>query len=274
MPKDHFSVPEELHAIHAVTPQAPSGHICTGPIWVEGARPNDVLQVDILDIELNSDWGFGLIRPLEGALPHDFKQPVLVHYAIDQHSREARLPWGQSIPLSPFFGLIGVAPPAEWGTISTIPPRHNGGNLDNKELVAGSTLFLPVFVDGALFSVGDGHGVQGDGEVCVTAIETHLKGTFRLTVHKNMSLTWPFAETKTHLISMAFDPSLDNCVTYALRALLDLVCQRTKLSREEAYLLCSLVADVRVTQVVNGNKGVHIMFPFAHLPGPRGGSCD
>ena len=114
-------------------------------------------------------------------------------------------------------------------------------------------------VDDALFSVGDGHGVQGDGEVCVTAIETGLIGTFELHLRDDMSLVWPMAETPTHLMTMAFDPDLDDCVVIALRDMISLICRRTNLSREQAYTLCSLAADLRVTQVVNGNKGIHVM---------------
>ncbi|MET0743199.1 MAG: acetamidase/formamidase family protein, partial [Microvirga sp.] len=164
-----------------------------------------------------------------------------------------------------FFGVMGVAPPAGWGILSTLPPRRNGGNLDNKELVAGTTLYLPVFVDGALFSVGDGHGAQGDGEVCVTAIETGLVGTFELHLRKDMSLVWPMAETPTHVMTMAFDPDLDDCVVIALRTMLDLVTTRTGLSKAEAYTLCSLAADLRITQVVNGSKGVHVMLEKRYL---------
>ena len=149
--------------------------------------------------------------------------------------------------------------------ISTAPPRRNGGNLDNKELVAGTTLYLPIFVEDALFSVGDGHGVQGDGEVCITAVETGLTGTFRLTVRDDMRLEWPMAETPTHLMTMAFDPDLDDAVVIALRDMIKLICGRTGLSREDAYTLCSLAADLRVTQVVNGSKGIHVMLEKTHL---------
>ena len=142
-----------------------------------------------------------------------------------------RLPWGLELPLRPFFGVMAVAPPAAWGSVSTLPPRRNGGNLDNKELVAGTTLYLPIHVDGALFSVGDGHGVQGDGEVCVTAIETGLIGTFELIVREDMHLEWPRAETPTHVMTMAFDPDLDDCVVIALRQMVDLVAKEAGIKR-------------------------------------------
>jgi acetamidase/formamidase len=162
---------------------------------------------------------------------------------------------------------MAVAPPAPWGSVSTLPPRRNGGNLDNKELVAGTTLYLPIHVDGALFSVGDGHGVQGDGEVCVTAIETGLIGTFEIHLRDDMALIWPTAETPTHVMTMAFDPDLDDCVVIALRDMIDLIVARTGLAKAEAYALCSLAADVRITQVVNGNKGVHVMLDKRYLVG-------
>jgi acetamidase/formamidase len=176
-----------------------------------------------------------------------------------------RLPWGSEVPLRPFFGVMGVAPPAAWGRISSIQPRQNGGNLDNKELVAGTTLYLPVFVDDALFSVGDGHAAQGDGEVCVNGLETGLIGRFRLTVREDLHLAWPMAETPTHVMTMAFDPDLDDCVVIALRQMLDLIEERAGLERQQAYMLCSLAADVRVTQVVNDNKGVHILLDKGYL---------
>jgi acetamidase/formamidase len=163
------------------------------------------------------------------------------------------------------LGVLGVAPPPAWGAVSTAPPRQNGGNLDNKELVAGTTLYLPIHVDGALFSVGDGHGAQGDGEVCITAIETGLIGTFELVVRDDMRLDWPMGETDTHMITMAFDPDLDQCVVIALRDMIKLIAARTGISREDAYSLCSLAADLRVTQVVNGNKGVHVMLEKRYL---------
>ncbi|MDA9314653.1 acetamidase/formamidase family protein, partial [Alphaproteobacteria bacterium] len=147
------------------------------------------------------------------------------------------------------------------GMISSIQPRAHGGNMDNKELIPGTTLYLPIFVDGANFSAGDGHGCQGDGEVCVTAIETALEGTFRLTIRDDMQIALPYAETKSHFITMAFDEDLDDAAKEALRQMILLITQRTNLSRAQAYSLCSLAADLRVTQIVNGNKGIHAIIP-------------
>ncbi len=270
MPSPPLAIPPALAAIHrALKPKLP-GHICTGPVAVRGARPGQVLEVRIKAIDLHYDWGFTYSAPQKGALPDDFDSMHLMHIALDRAAMTGRLPWGQSVPLRPFFGVMGVAPPVGWGALSTLPPRRNGGNLDNKELVAGSTLYLPVHVEGALFSVGDGHGAQGDGEVCVTAIETGLIGTFELHLRDDMSLTWPQAETPTHVMTMAFDPSLDACATIALRSLVDLVAARTGLTHQESYALCSLVADLRITQVVNGNKGVHAMIEKTYLTRQRG----
>jgi acetamidase/formamidase len=232
---------------------------------VRGAKAGQVLEVRIKDIELHYDWGYNFSGPLRGALPDDFPETHLIHIPLDRERMVGRLPWGLELPLRPFFGVMAVAPPPAWGSVSTLPPRRNGGNLDNKELVAGTTLYLPIHVDGALFSVGDGHGVQGDGEVCITAIETGLVGTFELHLRDDMRLTWPFAETPTHVITMAFDPDLDDCVTIALREMLDLIVALAGLSRQEAYTLCSLAADLRVTQVVNGAKGIHVMLEKRYL---------
>jgi acetamidase/formamidase len=265
--KSKFHIPPELAEIHAKCERLLQGHILTGPIAIEGAEPGDVLEVDILDVQLRQDWGWNLIRPLAGTLPDDFHETRILNIPLDSERTVGRMPWGLDLPLKPFFGVMGVAPPPAWGRITSLIPRAMGGNLDNKELTPGAKLYLPVFVPGALFSCGDGHGVQGDGEVCVTAIETGLVGTFELAVRDDMALAWPRAETPTHVMTMAFDPDLDTCVTIALRDMLELIAARTRLSKQEAYALCSLAADLRVTQVVNGSKGVHVMLEKRYLQG-------
>jgi acetamidase/formamidase len=265
MPAAPLTVPPALAAIHKSVQQKMPGHICTGPVAVKGAKAGQVLEVRINDIQLHYEWGYNMIRPLAGALPDDFTENTLIHIPLDKQKNTGRLPWGLDLPLAPFFGVMAVAPPPQWGMISTLPPRRNGGNLDNKELVKGTTLYLPIMVDDALFSVGDGHGVQGDGEVCVTAIETGLIGTFELHVRDDMRLDWPMGETPTHLMTMAFDPDLDDCVVIALRQMIDLIVKRAGITREQAYTLCSLAADLRVTQVVNGNKGIHVMLDKKYL---------
>jgi acetamidase/formamidase len=267
MPAPPLAVPPALAAIHAShTPKLP-GHICTGPVAVRGSKAGQVLEVRIRAVDLHYDWGYNYSAPQKGALPDDFEDMHLIHIPMDRERMVGRLPWGLELPLAPFFGVMAVAPPPAWGSVSTLPPRRNGGNLDNKELTAGATLYLPIHVDGALFSVGDGHGVQGDGEVCVTAIETGLVGTFELHARDDLRLVWPMAETPTHVMTMAFDSDLDACVTIALRSMLDLVVGRTGLKRAEAYALASLAADLRITQVVNGSKGVHVMLDKRCLQG-------
>ena len=265
MPPPPLVVPAALSAIQATRQPKLPGHICTGPVAIKGAKAGQVLEVRIKDITLAYDWGYNFSGPLTGALPDDFPERHLMHITLDRQKLTGRLPWGGELPLRPFFGVMAVAPPAAWGSVSTLPPRRNGGNLDNKELVAGTTLYLPIHADEALFSVGDGHGAQGDGEVCVTAIETGLIGTFELTVRPDLRLDWPRAETPTHVMTMAFDPDLDACVVIALRQMLDLVASQTGLTAQQAYALCSLAADVRITQVVNGAKGVHVMLDKRHL---------
>ena len=193
--RNKFHIPPELFEVHAKNERMVPGHILTGPIAVKGAEPGDVLEVDILDVKLRQDWGYNVIRPLAGTLPDDFHETRLLHIPLDKERMVGRLPWGLDLPLAPFFGVMGVAPPPAWGRITSLIPRAMGGNLDNRELGVGAKLYLPVFVPGALFSCGDGHGVQGDGEVCVTAIETALQGRFRLTLRKDIRLDYPRAET-------------------------------------------------------------------------------
>ena len=171
--------------------------------------PGDVLQIEILAVDLAADWGWVGTRPLFGTLPDDFDERHIIHPRIDRARGVCHLPWGKELPLAPFFGVIAVAPPAHWGRCSSIQPRRFGGNMDNKELRPGATLYLPVLTEGALFYAGDGHGVQGDGEVCLTALETALSGTFRLTVRKDLDYAHPFAETATHLIGIGLNEDLD-----------------------------------------------------------------
>ena len=269
LPGAGYHVPPELAAIHERAPRRLPGHILTGPIAVTGAEPGDILEVRILDIQLRQDWGYTFNRPAIGTLPGEFDEAEHIIVPLDKERHIGRLPWGLDLALNPFFGVMGVSPPAGWGPISTIQPRVHGGNLDNKELVPGATLYLPVHVPGALFSVGDGHGVQGDGEVCVTAIETALEGTFECHVRKDLNWTYPCAETPEHLISMGMDSSLDTAAKDAVRRMIDWVTERTDLSRMQAYMLLSLAGDVRVTQLVNGEKGSHVMLAKSLLAPSR-----
>ena len=265
LPPAGFHVPPELLDIHARSVRLMPGHILTGPVYVEGAEPGDTLEVRIVDVTLRQDWGYNVIRPLAGTLPAEFDAARMLNIPLDAERMVARMPWGLDLPLRPFFGILGVAPPAHWGRITSIVPRAHGGNLDNTELRPGASLFLPVHVPGALFSCGDGHGTQGDGEVCTTAIETALQGTFDLIVHKGTGLAYPRAETPTHWITMGMDPDLDQCLAIALRDMIVLLGEKGGLSREDAYTLCSLAVDFRVTQTVNTHRGVHAMVAKALL---------
>jgi acetamidase/formamidase len=273
LPPAGFTVPPELLRIHSESPRKAPGHILTGPIAVRGAMPGDVLEVRILEMRPYADWGYTVVHPLAGALPDDFDHDELIWPAIDVERRTARLPWGTELALKPFFGVIGVAPPPGWGVISSIQPRAHGGNLDNKELQPGATLYLPVHAEGGLLSLGDGHGVQGDGEVCCTAIETALEGTIEVVLRRDLKLDFPRAETPTHLVSMGTDPDLDDAASQALRRMLAWLTDITTLTRHQAFMLMSLAADVRVTQLVNGHKGIHVMLPKALAvparPGPH-----
>jgi acetamidase/formamidase len=238
------------------------GHALTGPIAIDGARAGQTLVIDVLDVA-PAAWGWTSFSPGRGLLADDFRHTYLRIWDLE-NCRSARGLDGVQVPLAPFCGVMGVAL-AEHGAHSTMPPRRVGGNMDVRQLTAGSTLYLPIEVDNALFSVGDAHAAQGDGEVCITATETGLIGTFELHVRGDMSLEWPLAETATHMITMAFDPDLDDCVVIALRQMIDLIVKRAGITREQAYTLCSLAADLRVTQVVNGNKGIHVMLDKKYL---------
>jgi len=266
LPTDHsIVVPEQLE-IHARCERGPGPHFLTGPIWVNDAEPGDTLEVRILDIQLRDEWGWNLIEPLLGTLPEDFPNRRHLVLPIDRTARSATLPWGIDIPLEPFFGNFGVAPPPNYGRITSTIPREHGGNLDNKNLVSGTTTYFPVWNDGALFSAGDGHAVQGHGEVCLTAIETGMTGTFELIVRKDLKLTFPRAESPTHLISMGLNEDLDDAAKQALREMINWITELTNLSCEDAYTLCSLAGDLHVTQLVDVNKGVHCVLPKALLP--------
>jgi acetamidase/formamidase len=240
-------------------------HILTGPVWVEGAEPGDTLEVRIEAIELRQDWGYNAVRPTKGSLPEDFRTTQILNIPIDMARKEARLPWGLTVPLRPFFGIMAVAPAAEYGMLSTVEPREFGGNMDNKEFIPGTSLFLPVQVPGALFSAGDGHAVQGDGEVCLTALETALRGTVQLIVHKQKGLKFPRAITPTHYITMGMDPDLDDAAKHALREMITWLGELKGWKAIDAYVSCSLACDLHVTQLVDGNKGIHAMFPRALL---------
>jgi acetamidase/formamidase len=265
LPADLSRVPAEYLLALETLPPGPGAHLLTGPVWVRGAEIGDTLQIDILSATPSMDWGFVAILPLLGTLPEEFTDYQTIHPTIDRQRGVMTWPWGKELALDPFFGIMAVAPPKAWGRCSSNIPRAFGGNMDNKELKPGTTLYLPVFTEGALFSAGDGHGVQGDGEVCITALETGLTGTFRLTVRKDMKVERPFAETATHLISIGLNEDLDDAAAQAVREMVEHICRLSSLTRHQAYMLCSLAGDLRVTQTVDGNKGVHMMLDKTQL---------
>jgi len=252
----------ELQAIYEkVTDKGPGGHILNGPIYVEGAEIGDTLEVRIQSIELAIDYGFVGIFPGNGFLQKEFSTQTAKIIPLDRRRMVARFAPGVEIPLRPFFGSIGVAPPAASGRVNSAPPWIHGGNMDNKELVAGSTLYVPVHAPGALVQIGDGHAVQGNGEVCIAALETSLRGKLKLIVRKDLRLRWPRAETPTAFITMGFDQDLTKAATIALEEMIDFLSNRKKMSRQDAYMLASLACDMEMTQLVDGNLGAHAIVP-------------
>jgi acetamidase/formamidase len=240
--------------------RGPGGHILTGPIYIEEAEPGDVLEVRIISIDLAIPYGYNAIGQ-NGFLSDEIFERKMQIIPLDKEKMIGHFAQGIDIPLRPFFGSMGVAPPKEIGKWNSAPPWIHAGNLDNKELVAGTTLFIPVHVKGALFEIGDGHAAQGNGEVDITAIETSLKGTLQFFVHKNQSLKWPRAETSTHIITMGCDRDLNAATHIAVREMIHYLMQEKKLSQADAYMLCSIAVDVNITQLVDGNVGVHAMLP-------------
>jgi acetamidase/formamidase len=260
------AVPEYTRTIfREVKDRGPGAHILSGPIFINGAEPGDVLEVRIQRIELATDYGYNVQRPYLGALPAEFPGVFQRVIKIDRTAKKAELAPGVIVPVErPFFGTLGVAPIAAAGRISSGPPGVHTGNIDNKDITAGTTLYMPVFVRGALFSLGDGHAAQGDGEVDLSAIETGLRGTLQFIVRKDMKIAWPRAENATHWIVMGLDPSLDEAMKIAVRETINLITEKfPKVSRQEAYMIASIAADYHITQVVDGTKGVHGMIPKA-----------
>jgi len=244
---------------NAITDKGPGAHPLTGPIYVAGAEPGDTLEVRILSYEFLHPFGRVSFSARGGTLPDDFPYEGIRLVRFDPAAGTAQFSPGVVLPLAPFFGSIGVAPGR--GRISSSPPGPHTGNLDNKELVAGSTLYLPVHVPGALLSMGDGHALQGDGEVTGSALETSLRGVVQISVRKAKRLPWPRAETPTHFIAMGLHPDLDEAARMATREMIDFLVSEKGMSRDEAYALCSLAVDLRVTQLVDGTKGIHAMLP-------------
>lgn len=258
-PEDVPAYNEEIYRNYPEAEKGPGGHILTGPVAVAEAEPGDVLEVQILKISIDAPFacnGFGLHR---GFLPMEFPYGRNKVIPLDRERMVAHFAPGVEIPLRPFFGSMGVA--GAQGKIGSTEPFAHAGNMDDKELVEGSTLYIPVAARGAMFEAGDGHAGQGDGEVDITALETFLTGTFRLIVHKDRHLLWPRAETPTHYITMGFSPDLREATEHAVREMIDLLVETKHLSRDDAYMLTSVAVDLEITELVDGNVGVHAMCP-------------
>jgi acetamidase/formamidase len=277
--------PAALGEIHARAKRWTGPHILTGPIAVHGTKAGEVLQVDILAIRLTHPYGYNTVSPLKGMFGAETPQQKTTIIPIDLASGMAEIAPGLHVPTRPFFGQLGVAPPPEWGRLDSRPPNRHGGNIDCKELIAGTRLFLPVAVPRALFSAGDGHAAQGDGEINQTAIETSLQGRLRLTRRGDLAVDWPIAASPTHLITMAFHEDLDDAARLAMRWMIALLERYYGMQFHDAYRFCSVAGDMRVTQFVNGNRGIHVMIArdllrqlpcavdlFAGLTDPSGGS--
>jgi acetamidase/formamidase len=263
-------------------------HSLTGPVYIEGAEPGDVLEIKVKEV-IPSSYAGQIVFPGErklGLLPEEFPQGTITHLSVDLNSKTTQFASNVTLPVQPFMGIMGVAPPADfvatnseaggaWAArperiddyggikrVSSVPPDLWGGNMDNKELVAGTSLFVPVFNEGALFSTGDGHVNQANGEVGLTASETAMNGvTVQFVLHKNLDLIRPVAETPTHFMTMGFDPDVNRAMKIATRDMIDLLTKSTGLSRLDAYSLASLAMDLNITQVVDINRGVHALVP-------------
>jgi acetamidase/formamidase len=250
-------IPDALKKIDLEVTERVGAHPLTGPIYIKDAEPGDTLAVRIINIEFLHPYGVAWFVPQLGTLPDDFPYTRFKVLPIDTKNNTANFGSGVTLKLAPFFGSIGVAPAA--GRVPSGPPGTHAGNIDNKQLVAGSTLYIPVQVRGGLISFGDGHAIQGDGEVILSALETSLRGTVRIFLQKGKDLEWPHAETPTHYITMGMHPDLDEAARLATRQMVSFLVSRKGLSRDDAYFLCSMAVDLHVTQLVNGPKGVHAM---------------
>ncbi len=257
-----------LRAVFAGVPpseRGPGGHILTGPIAIEGAEPGDTLEVRIDKVELAIPYSYNAFRYGAGFLTDDFPYPRMKIVPLDKKAMLGRFGPGINVPLAPFFGSMGVAPPESFGRYDSAPPSIHGGNMDDKALVAGTTVFLPVHAKGALFQAGDGHAAQGNGEVDITALETSLTGTFTFILHNKdsggLTTAYPRAETPTHFIAMGFDDDLSNATRKALRNAIDFLVAAKGMTRDDAYMLLSVAGDVEITELVDRNKGVHVMIP-------------
>ncbi|MDA1081375.1 MAG: acetamidase/formamidase family protein [Gemmatimonadetes bacterium] len=249
--------------------RGPGGHILTGPIFVTGADSGDVLEVRIQSITLPIAYGYngcsGFMRELCRNPGDTVAASASRIIMMDRTKMTAEIAPGITVPLRPFFGSVGVAPPPALGRVSSNPPHQHAGNMDNKELVAGTTLYVPVWVKGALLELGDGHAAQGDGEVDQTGLETNLKGRIQVVVRKDMKLDWPRIETPTHWITMGADTSLVVATKIAIGQMVKMLQEMKGITQVQAYQAASMAADLRITQLVDGNVGVHMMIAKEYL---------
>lgn len=241
------------------------GHCLVGPIAIAGAKPGMTLAIDIERI-IPGEYGFtfagGWPHPVNRRLGLLAKNSRTLHvWQLDAATMRGRSQLGYSVALRPFMGVMGCAP-AEAGRHSTIPPRPTGGNIDLKELVVGTRLYLPIEVEGALFSVGDGHAAQGDGEVSVTAIECPMQEVvLRFSLLEDMPLAFPRAWTPTGWLTLGFHKNLQEACNIALEGMVNLIAAQYALSRLDALALASVTVDMRITQIVNKVRGVHAFLP-------------
>ena len=262
VPKE--KIPAELYAAFAGAPgDGRDDHTLNGPIAVRGAEPGDTVEIRIRSIEL---WlpiaGMGF-RANRGSLPEDFPYARDRVLFFDPAKKQIEFAPGVVVPAKPFWGVIGVAPPPSMGRVPSGPPNVFGGNLDNHDLQPGTSLYLPVHTRGALISIGDGHAVQGAGEVGMSAVETSLKGEIQVVLHKGMRITWPRAETPTHYMTMGLHEDLNQAAKIATREMLNFLVETKGLPRDDVFMLLSAAMDLHVTQIVDGTKGIHAMVPKA-----------
>jgi len=255
-------VQQSLRAVFSGVPAAergPGGHILTGPLAIEGAEPGDTLEVRILKVDLAIPYAYNGFRYGAGFLTDDFPYSRVKIVPLDASHMVGHFAPGIEVPLHPFFGSMGVAPPASFGRYDSTAPTISGGNMDDKALVAGTSVFFPVYAPGALFEVGDGHAAQGNGEVDITALETSLTGTLQFILHKGMKSSYPRAETPSAYIAMGFDDDLSRATRKALTNMIDFLAEKKGMSRDDAYMLVSVAGDVEETELVDRNKGVHVV---------------
>lgn len=261
---------DEVRVWEEVENEGPGPHVVTGPIYIEDAEPGDILEVHVKDIQYRAPYGINLFTPGAGALPEVFSWSETHAIPMDLDAEIAEFTNGIDVPLDPFFGIMAVSPTPTAGRTSTGPPSYFGGNMDNPVLGEGSTVYFPVNADGALFWAGDGHAVQGNGEVCVTAVETSLTGTFEFTLHKDAPrLDWPVGETEDHYVPMGFDEDLDEAMKHAVREAIALLVHQHDLSPGDAYRLCSIAVDFNISEVVDGTEIIHGMVPKDIFPDNR-----